>query len=212
MKKPARLIQWPEVSPTWNQTAGDKVKSNDFPTTLTSDECAAIEQVESEEPVEEEDAVSIVQANYRDPAHAAALDEVLSAYAEDAMGGGEALKPSVRRNLVSRLGIYSSFVNARPYVQLLFHFVLQTSSPLQASELDKLGDSAVTFLAFVGIEPAGIINGFKGFSTFAAKPLINIHDCAVSPQFRRRGICTLLLDAVEEYARSCGCCKVRNSV
>jgi len=111
MKKPTRLIQWPEVSPTWSQTAEDKVKRNDFSTTLTSDECAALEPVESEEPVEneEDDAVSIVQANYRNPAHAAALDEVLNAYAEDTMGGGETLKPSVRRNLVRWISNCTSF-------------------------------------------------------------------------------------------------------
>jgi N-acetylglutamate synthase-like GNAT family acetyltransferase len=66
-------------------------------------------------------------------------------------------------------------------------------------------------LAFVGGEPAGLINGFIGFSTFAAKPLVNIHDCAVSPKFRRRGVCGKLLAAVESLARDRGCCKVRLS-
>ena len=51
-------------------------------------------------------------------------------------------------------------------------------------------------------------NCFEGFSTFAAKPLVNIHDLAVSQNFRGMGISQLLLNKVEEVAREKGCCKV----
>jgi ribosomal protein S18 acetylase RimI-like enzyme len=47
-----------------------------------------------------------------------------------------------------------------------------------------------------------------GFSTFRARPLINIHDIAVHPDFRGQGIGRALLDAVEQHAREHGCCKV----
>ena len=64
------------------------------------------------------------------------------------------------------------------------------------------------WLAFVGDEPAGVVNCFEGVSTFRAQPLLNIHDIAVSPRFQRRGIGSSLLAAVESEARTRGCCKI----
>ncbi|HEX7070422.1 MAG TPA: GNAT family N-acetyltransferase, partial [Rhodothermales bacterium] len=64
------------------------------------------------------------------------------------------------------------------------------------------------FLAYDGDEAVGVAVCFMGYSTFAAKPLINIHDLAVLPEYRGRGIGRSLLNAVEEYARAEGCCKV----
>ena len=63
-------------------------------------------------------------------------------------------------------------------------------------------------LAFVNEAPAGIAVCFRGFSTFAAKPLLNIHDFAVMPQFRRRGVARELLKATEARAKELGCCKL----
>ena len=65
-----------------------------------------------------------------------------------------------------------------------------------------------TFLAFVDGVPAGLAITIEGFSTFACKPLLNIHDMAVSPAFRGRGISTRLLAAVEALGRELGCCKI----
>jgi len=39
--------------------------------------------------------------------------------------------------------------------------------------------TTLIFLAFEGEQPVGVAVCFIGFSTFAAKPLINIHDCMV---------------------------------
>lgn len=57
-------------------------------------------------------------------------------------------------------------------------------------------------------EPVGIATCFVGFSTFAAKPLVNIHDLAVSEAFRGQGIGRQLLAAVEQTARDRGYCAV----
>ena len=63
-------------------------------------------------------------------------------------------------------------------------------------------------LAFVDEAPAGLAICMEGFSTFACQPLLNIHDFAVAPAFRRRGIAKLMLAKAEEVARSLGCCKL----
>lgn len=67
---------------------------------------------------------------------------------------------------------------------------------------------AFSLIATVDGHPAGLTNCFEGFSTFACKPLINIHDLAVSPEFRGRGISQVLLQGIEAEARRRGCVKV----
>jgi len=42
---------------------------------------------------------------------------------------------------------------------------------------------AFSVLAFVGGEPAGLVNCFEGFSTFACRPLVNVHDVMVKSNF-----------------------------
>jgi len=63
-------------------------------------------------------------------------------------------------------------------------------------------------LAFCGERAVGLINCFTGFSTFAARPLLNIHDMVTHRDFRRRGVGAALLAWAEQRARSLGCCKV----
>lgn len=46
---------------------------------------------------------------------------------------------------------------------------------------------------------------YLGFSTFKAKPLINIHDLCVSPSARGQGVGTALLEGVDNLARQYGC-------
>ncbi|MGE8189710.1 GNAT family N-acetyltransferase [Pseudomonas sp. NPDC086278] len=67
---------------------------------------------------------------------------------------------------------------------------------------------AFSVLAFVAGEPAGLVNCFEGFSTFACRPLVNVHDVAVMPKFRGLGLSQKMLHKVEEIARQRGCCKI----
>lgn len=67
---------------------------------------------------------------------------------------------------------------------------------------------AFSLIAYVEGQPAGLANCFEGFSTFACKPLINIHDLCVSPEFRGLGLSQKLLATVEEIALAKGCCKI----
>jgi GNAT superfamily N-acetyltransferase len=68
--------------------------------------------------------------------------------------------------------------------------------------------TTVILLAFDETRPVGIAACFRGFSTFEARPLLNLHDLAVVPEYRGRGVGRRLLAAVEEKARALGCTKV----
>lgn len=67
---------------------------------------------------------------------------------------------------------------------------------------------AFSLLAFEGDEAIGLANCFTGFSTFAARPLVNIHDLVVSPEHRGKGIGRALMQAIEAQARARGACKI----
>ncbi len=88
------------------------------------------------------------------------------------------------------------------------------SRPLEAGVRARLisglraQPGAEILLARHSEEFVGVAVCFLGFSTFSAQPLLNLHDLAVLPAYRGRGIGRLLLAAVEERARQRGCCKV----
>ena len=64
------------------------------------------------------------------------------------------------------------------------------------------------FVAHDGDQPVGLAVCFSGFSTFAGRPLINVHDLIVLPDYRRQGIARALLKHVETVARQSDCCKL----
>lgn len=68
--------------------------------------------------------------------------------------------------------------------------------------------SAFVLLAFDGPRAVGAAVCFVGFSTFAGKPLVNLHDLAVLPSQRGRGVGSQLLAEVERRARERGACKL----
>lgn len=120
----------------------------------------------------------ICQADYADPAHARALIELLDSYARDPMGGGEPLSDFAKAHIVQALA-------TRPH--------------------------AFSVLAFADTshaEPLGLVNCFEGFSTFACKPLVNVHDVVVHAAARGQGIAAAMLRKVEGLARERGACKL----
>jgi len=68
--------------------------------------------------------------------------------------------------------------------------------------------TTLVLLACVGNEPIGLSIGFWGISSFRAMPLLNIHDLAVVPAWRGKGVGRALLTAAEQKARERGCCKM----
>ena len=113
--------------------------------------------------------------DYQNPLHAQALVMLLDAYAQDPMGGGEALEPDVKARLCQDLA-------ARP--------------------------NAASFIAWHGDAPVGLVNCIEGYSTFKARPLMNIHDIAVLPGHRGQGVGQALLAAAQQHATDRGCCKL----
>ena len=87
--------------------------------------------------------------------------------------------------------------DARVMVELLDAYAAGPSGggvPLSEDVKQRLAPAvraqpgALVLLAFVEGVPAGVATCFPGFSTFYARPLLNVHDLAVLEPFRRRGI------------------------
>ena len=68
--------------------------------------------------------------------------------------------------------------------------------------------TTLAFIAYAGEAPVGLAICFRGFSTFAARPIINIHDLAVMPGHRGKGIGRRLLETIAAKGRALGCCKL----
>lgn len=84
------------------------------------------------------------------------------------------------------------------------------SEEVKARLCDDLAQraGAASFIAWLGDAPVGLVNCMEGYSTFKARPLLNIHDIAVLSAYRGRGIGQALLDAAQTHARATGCCKL----
>jgi ribosomal protein S18 acetylase RimI-like enzyme len=67
---------------------------------------------------------------------------------------------------------------------------------------------AFSVLAFDGAHPVGLINCIEGFSTFACKPLVNVHDVAVLARYRGQRVGEQMLALAEQIARERGACKM----
>jgi ribosomal protein S18 acetylase RimI-like enzyme len=107
--------------------------------------------------------------------------------------------------------------HARRLVELLDHYALDPMGGGRAladsarqrlvAELRRVPGYHAA-LAWDGGAAVGLVNCFVGFSTFAARPLLNIHDIVVRRDRRGRGIGRALLAWAEDSARSLGCCKL----
>ncbi len=119
--------------------------------------------------------ITVRLADYTHAADAAALVQMLDAYASDPAGGGHPLSDFAKANLAAELA-------RRP--------------------------QAYSVLAFDGETPVGLINCIEGFSTFACRPLVNVHDVAVLASHRGQRIAERMFEAAEAVARQRGAVKL----
>jgi ribosomal protein S18 acetylase RimI-like enzyme len=84
------------------------------------------------------------------------------------------------------------------------------ASDVRERLVPSLRDHATSLVLLAELDgvAVGIAICFWGLSTFRARPLLNIHDLAVVPEYRGRGIGRALLSAAETRARENGCCKL----
>ena len=122
--------------------------------------------------------------NYRVAQDAADVCALLDLYARDPMGGGEALGADVLGRLCADLAARSD----------AFSFLAYADAPRSQANAQT--------------RAVGLINCFEGYSTFKARPLLNIHDIVVHSDCRRAGVGQALLGAAYDLARERGCCKL----
>lgn len=67
---------------------------------------------------------------------------------------------------------------------------------------------AFSVLAWDGDVPVGLVNCIEGFSTFACRPLVNVHDVIVLASHRGQGVAAQMLARVEQIGRERGACKL----
>lgn len=67
---------------------------------------------------------------------------------------------------------------------------------------------SIVLLAKYKNDIAGMIVGFKGFSTFKAQNLVNVHDLIVNRRYRGKGIGKRLLLAIADLAKKENCCRL----
>ncbi|HKS11613.1 MAG TPA: GNAT family N-acetyltransferase [Pseudomonas sp.] len=112
---------------------------------------------------------------------------------------------------------YNDPLHAQAIASLLDHYsrdAMGGGEPLPAAVLQSLASElakrphAFSVLAFDGDAPVGLVNCFEGFSTFVARPLVNVHDVVVLDSHRGLGISQRMLAEVESIARERGCCKL----
>lgn len=110
-------------------------------------------------------------------------------------------EPDHQRAIVDLLDLYS-------------RDTMGNGAPLPQAVRERLIDGlarqpgGLVLLARAGEQYAGLCICFAAFSTFQARPILNIHDLAVHPALRNLGIGRRLLAAAQREALERGCCKL----
>lgn len=112
---------------------------------------------------------------------------------------------------------YADAVHSRALVELLDAYARDPAGgghPLGDAVKTNLPEAlaarpqAFSVLAFDGTQAVGLVNCFEGFSTFACRPLVNVHDVVVLATHRGQRVGEQMLALVEQLARERGACKL----
>lgn len=123
----------------------------------------------------------------------------------------------VRSDITVRLINYSDAADAAALVFLLDSYArdpMGGAHPLSDFAKANLAQAlaarpqAFSVIAFDGSAPVGLINCIEGFSTFACRPLVNVHDVAVLASHRGQRVGERMLALVTELAKARGACKL----
>lgn len=123
--------------------------------------------------------MQILLADLNRPTHQQAIISLLDMYSRNEFGSGKPLPSDTKNRLIDGLKQANGVC-----------FLADSITPGKATE-------------FIGLALC-----LPSFSSFRARPILNIHDIAVAPTHRGKGVGRALLQAVEEEARRRGCCKV----
>lgn len=84
------------------------------------------------------------------------------------------------------------------------------AEPIRAALVPRLHQHPTThvLLAWEGATAIGILVAVLGFSTFSARPLLNVHDLFVRREWQGTGVGGRLLREAEAMARRLDCCKL----
>lgn len=138
--------------------------------------------------------IFVREANLQDENDLQLVVDLSNAYAMDPMGLGHSLSDEIRETLPKAIR----------EVQGALVFIAFSR---RDTSLENDNRSSV-LVGTTQDQAIGIATCFTGFSTFKAAPLINIHDIAVLPEARGKGVGAALLEAVKRKGREMGCCKV----
>jgi len=112
---------------------------------------------------------------------------------------------------------FKNTMHCQKLIELLNHYMLDPmgdSPPLSFEQgqrlIQGLSSHPSCFVLFVitNNEFAGLATCFINFSTFKAKPFINIHDIIVHQNYRGKGIGRKLLEKIIEIAEERNYCKI----
>ncbi|MGI8978492.1 MAG: GNAT family N-acetyltransferase [Pirellulaceae bacterium] len=123
--------------------------------------------------------MQILLANLEDPRHQQAIIGLLDMYCRDEFGSGKPLPQATRDKLIEGLKTARGIC-----------FLAEEQTSAAPGE-------------FIGLALC-----LPSFSSFRARPILNVHDLVVAPGHRVQGVGQALLKGVEEEARRRGCCKV----
>lgn len=123
--------------------------------------------------------LAIVATDFDAPRHCTDFLALLDHYMRSPTGNGAPMSDELRARLSAEL-------RRRPQVLSFIAY--------QASD--------------AGPHAVGLINCVEGFSTFAGRPLLNVHDIVVHASRRGQGIAQALLAWAVQRASELGCCKL----